>query len=94
MSLDAAKVVGTLLRSVVKLFPLGGKVDRRVSAGDLDQVNGLITCERGLFSHSAKPATAPGIDAGDPRFRLQFVKKSRTTLRQAQEVATRHEMEE
>ena len=42
------------------------KVDRRVLAGDLDQVLRVITCERGLFSHSAKPATAAGIDAGIP----------------------------
>ena len=61
-------------------------------AGDLDPVLGLITCERGLFSLSAKPATAAGIDAGDPRSRrLQSVGQSRTTLRQAQEVATRHD---
>ena len=47
------------------------------------------SCERRRFSHSTKPATAAGIDAGDPRFRLQSVRKSRTTLRQAQEAATR-----
>ena len=34
-------------------------------AGDLDQVLGLITCEWGLSSRSAKPATAAGIDAGE-----------------------------
>ena len=51
-------------------------------------------CERGLFSRSAKPDTAAGIVAVDPRFSLQSVRKSRTTLRQTQEVATRHEMEE
>ena len=37
------------------------KVDRRVLTADLDQDLGLITCERGLFSHSAKRATAAGI---------------------------------
>ena len=63
-------------------------------AGDLDQVFGLITCERGLFGHTTKPATAAWIDAGDPRVRLLFVRRSRTTLREALEVATRHEMEE
>ena len=51
----------------------------------------LMTCERGLFGHSAKPATAAGIDAGDPRLRLHPVRESRTTFR---EVATRHETEE
>ena len=34
-----------------------------VLAGDLDHVVGLITCERALFSHAAKPGTAPGIGA-------------------------------
>ena len=63
-------------------------------AGDLDQVVGLITCERRLFGHWTKPATAAGIDAGDTWFSLQSVRKSRMALRQAQEVATRHEMEE
>ena len=41
-----------------------------------------------------KPATAARIDAGDPRLRLQSVRKSGTTLTQAQEVATTNEMEE
>ena len=50
-------------------------------------------CERGLFSHSTKPATSAGIDAGDPRFRLQSVRKSRMALKQPQEVATRHEIQ-
>ena len=60
------------------------KGHRRVFAGHLDQVLGLKkTCERGLFSHSAKPATAGGIVAVDPRFRLHSVMKNRTTLRQA-----------
>ena len=59
-------------------------------AGDLDQVIGLITCERRLFSHSAKQDTAAGIVAVDPRFIMQ----SRMALWQAQEVATRHEMKE
>ena len=72
----------------------GRTVDGRVLAGDLDQAVGLTTCERGLFSHSAKPATAAGINARDTRFRLQSVRKSRTTLRRAFQVATRHEMEE
>ena len=72
----------------------GRKVDRRVLAGDLDQVVGLITRERRLFGHWTKPATAAGIDAGDTSFCLQSVRKSRLTVWQAQEVATRHEMEE
>ena len=42
----------------------GRKIDRRV-AGGLDQAVGLMTCVLGLFSRSAKPATAAGIDAGD-----------------------------
>ena len=49
-------------------------------------------CERGLFGHSAKPSTA--VEAGDTRFCLQSVRKSGTTIRQAQEGATRHETEE
>ena len=53
-----------------------------MSAGDLDQVLGLITCEQGLFSDSAKPATAAGIVAVDPRFRLQFVRKFSRRVRQ------------
>ena len=33
----------------------GRETDRCVVAGDLDQAVGLITCERALFSHAAKP---------------------------------------
>ena len=33
----------------------GREIDRSVLAGDLDQAVGLITCERALFSHTAKP---------------------------------------
>ena len=68
----------------------GRKVDRRVLAGDLDQAVGLITCERGTvqplgqISHRAR-VVASGI---------QSVRKNRMALSQAQEVATRHEMEE
>ena len=31
------------------------EIDRRVLAGDVDQAVGLTTCERALFSHTAKP---------------------------------------
>ena len=88
VSSDAA-VVGTPLKSVLKMFLLEGKL-----AGDLDQVVGLTTCERSLFGHWTKAATAAGIDARDTWFCLQSVTKSKTTLKQAQELATRHEMEE
>ena len=82
MASDAA-MVGTSLKSALKLFLHGRKIDRRVLAGDLDQVVGLITCERGLFGHSAKPAAAAaGIDARDTRFRLRSVRKSGTMLGQ------------
>ena len=37
---------------------------RRSNGGHVDKVLWLITCERGLFSNSAEPATAAGIDAG------------------------------
>ena len=36
----------------------GREIDRCVFAGDLDQVVGLITCERALSSHTAKTGTA------------------------------------
>ena len=45
------------------------EVDRRVLAGDLDQVFGIITCSEALFSHLAKPWTAPWIGAGCAWFR-------------------------
>ena len=45
------------------------KVHRRVIAGDLDQVFGIITCSEALFSHLAKPWTAPWIGAGCAWFR-------------------------
>ena len=83
---------GQVVEVDVEIISACRKVDRRVFAGDLEQVLGLITNERGQFSHSAKPAA--GIQAGDPRFRLQSVRTNRTTLRQAQEFATRHDMEE
>ena len=62
--------------------------------GNLDQRVGLVTCERGLFGHSAKPGSAAEIVAVDPRFGFQSMRKSRLTHRQALEVATRHEMKE
>ena len=86
-------MVGASLKSVLKLFLLERRLIGVMLAGDIDQVFGLITCERRLFSHSAKPATAR-IDEGNPQFRLQSVRKSRTTLKQAQDVATEHEMED
>ena len=36
------------------------EVDQRMLAADLDQAVGLITCERALFGHSAKPRTVCG----------------------------------
>ena len=63
-------------------------------AGNLDQRIGLITCEWELFSHSAKPDSGAGLVAADLRFGLQSNRKSKMTIRQAQEIATRHELEE
>ena len=78
--------------------------DRRIGAGSeghfphfqwkTQHFHSAPLCERGLLSHPAKSDTAARIVAGNPRFRLRSVRKSRTTLRQAQEVATRHEVEE
>ena len=53
----------------------------------------LALCERGLFGHSAKQGSAAGIFAVDLRFGFRSIRKSELTLRQAQEVVTRHEME-
>ena len=83
-----AAEVGASLKSVLKLF-LGVLL-----AGNLDQVPRLTTWERRLIGHTANTTTAAGIDARDTRFRLQSVWKRRTKLKQAQEVATRHETEE
>ena len=47
----------------VETVSSGGKIDRSALAGDLDQAVGLMTCERALFSHTAKPRTAPWIGA-------------------------------
>ena len=58
-SSDAA-MVGASLKSIWKLLLREGKFIGRVLAGDFDQVIGLRTRERGLFSRSAKPATAAG----------------------------------
>ena len=41
----------------------GNEIYRSVLAGDLDQAVGLTTCERALFSHAAKPGTAPWVGA-------------------------------
>ena len=75
VSQDAA-MVGASVKSVLKLFLLERRLIGVMSAGNLDQFFGLITCERRLFSHSAKPATAARIDEGNPQFRLQSVRKS------------------
>ena len=76
---SVASDAATSLKSVLKLYLLEGKLI------------GVCWVE---ISHSAKPATDAGIDAGDTWFCLRSVRKSRTTIRQPQEVATRLEMEE
>ena len=54
----------------VETVPPGREIDRCVLTGDLQAV-GLKTCERALFSHTAKPRTAPWIGAVCTQFRLQ-----------------------
>ena len=95
MASEAAEV-GASLKSVLELFILEGKFIGVLVAGDLDQVPGLTTCERGLIGHTAKPSTATGIDAKGYSIPspISLEKKKRTKLKQAQEVATRHETEE
>ena len=60
---DPAAVVGTSFEVGAETVSPRREIDRCVFAGDLDQVAELITCERALFTHTAKPRTAPWIGA-------------------------------
>ena len=64
--------------------------NRRVLAGGLDQVLGLITCQGALFSHSAKPWTAPWIGAGCGWFHEQRGRKERKRTRDTEQVVMKH----